>query len=102
MIETERPKSMFIHIFLFHWKTPVSTEIIAKTTAELNAFIGQVSGLVEMRVGENLSPNAGHYPYGGYMKFTDEAAFTAYCTHPLHLALLDWLLPLIDPIELDL
>jgi len=35
------------------------------------------------------------------MTFTDKAAAEAYTTHPMHQALLKWLRPLIDPVELD-
>ena len=35
------------------------------------------------------------------MKFADRAAMEAYNTHPVHLELLSWLIPLIDPIEVD-
>ena len=35
------------------------------------------------------------------LTFTDKAAADAYTTHPMHQALLKWLLPLIDPVELD-
>ena len=35
------------------------------------------------------------------MKFTDEAALRAYGPHPIHQKLLTWLVPLIDPIEVD-
>ena len=36
------------------------------------------------------------------MRFTDKAALDAYVLHPMHQALLAWLVPLIDAIELDL
>ena len=35
------------------------------------------------------------------MTFTDKAAADAYTTHPMHQALLKWLVPLIEPVELD-
>jgi len=35
------------------------------------------------------------------MTFTDHAAAEAYNHHPQHLALLKWLVPLIDPVEFD-
>jgi hypothetical protein len=35
------------------------------------------------------------------MKFADPAALEAYNVHPVHQDLLEWLLPLIDPIEVD-
>ena len=54
-----------------------------------------------MHVGPNLSPRGQGYTFAGLMKFTDKAAADAYTTHPMHLALLKWLVPLIDPVELD-
>jgi hypothetical protein len=35
------------------------------------------------------------------MKFPDKATMEAYNAHPVHRALLEWLLPLIDAIEVD-
>jgi hypothetical protein len=42
------------------------------------------------------------YTYGGIMQFKDKASYDAYSSHPAHQALLTWLVPLIDAIELDL
>jgi hypothetical protein len=49
----------------------------------------------------NFSPRSLGYEFAGVMKFTDRAALDAYSTHPVHLKLLSWLVPLIDPIEVD-
>ena len=38
---------------------------------------------------------------GGVMNFADQASLEAYNAHPVHQALLKWLLPLIDAIEMD-
>jgi hypothetical protein len=35
------------------------------------------------------------------MKFESQDSLDAYVQHPLHQALLVWLLPLVDAIELD-
>jgi hypothetical protein len=35
------------------------------------------------------------------MKFPDAATLEAYNLHPVHQALLQWLVPLIDAIEID-
>jgi len=35
------------------------------------------------------------------MRFTDRAACEAYSAHPAHVELLEWLVPLIEPVELD-
>jgi hypothetical protein len=35
------------------------------------------------------------------MKFADQSALDTYGSHPVHQKLLSWLIPLIDPIEVD-
>jgi hypothetical protein len=35
------------------------------------------------------------------MRFTEKAAFEAYFMHPQHDKLVEWLMPLIEPVELD-
>jgi len=42
------------------------------------------------------------YTFGGIMQFKDKASLDAYFQHPTHQALLAWLVPLIDAVELDL
>jgi hypothetical protein len=36
------------------------------------------------------------------MRFKDQESLDSYTHHPAHLALLAWLVPLIDAIELDI
>jgi hypothetical protein len=92
---------MFIHIFGFRWKTQATGADKARAQKDILAFRGNVPGLIEVSVGPNISPRGQGYTFAGLMKFTDKAAYDAYTTHPSHLALLQWLVPLIDPIELD-
>lgn len=92
---------MFIHIFGFRWKPQATDADKARAQKDILAFRGNVPGLIEVSVGPNISPRGQGYTFAGLMKFTDKAAYDAYTTHPSHLALLQWLVPLIDPIELD-
>jgi hypothetical protein len=92
---------MFIHIFGFRWKPQATDADKARAARDILAFRGHVVGLVDEHVGNNLSPRGQGYTFAGLMQFTDKAAADAYTTHPMHLALLEWLLPLIDPVELD-
>lgn len=92
---------MFIHIFGFRWKERVTDAEKARAARDIRAFQGQISGLIDVFVGENSSPRGQGYTFAGLMRFTDRDACDAYSTHPSHLALLDWLVPLIDPVELD-
>ena len=92
---------MFIHIFGFRWKPAASAADQARAEKEILAFRGVIPGLLEAHVGANLSPRSQGYTFAGMMKFTDKAACDAYSIHPAHMALLQWLVPLIDPVELD-
>jgi Stress responsive A/B Barrel Domain len=92
---------MFIHIFGFRWR-PDATETQKESAKEaILAFRGAIPGLIEVHVGENLSPRNQGFTFAGLMTFTDKAAADAYTIHPQHQVLLDWLVPLIEPVELD-
>lgn len=92
---------MFIHIFGFRWKAEATDADKARAIRDILAFRGQVPGLNEVHVGHNVSPRGQRYTFAGLMTFVDKAAADAYTIHPMHLALLKWLKPLIDPVELD-
>jgi hypothetical protein len=92
---------VFIHIFGFRWKEHATDAEKERAARDIRAFQGQIPGLIEVSVGENLSPRGQGYTFAGLMKFSDRGSCDAYATHPAHIALLDWLGPLIDPVELD-
>jgi hypothetical protein len=92
---------MLIHTFLFRWKPGVTEDQKRRAEAEIRALQGQIPGLVETWVGVNISPRSQGYEFGGVMKFTDPVALEAYTPHPVHHKLVQWLMPLIDPIEVD-
>jgi hypothetical protein len=94
--------AVYIHIFLFRWKPEATPADHSRATREIEAFHSAVPGLLEVAVGPNLAANSGGFSFGGYLKFANAAACDAYASHPLHLALLEWLVPLIDAVELDL
>jgi hypothetical protein len=94
-------QSVTIHMFAFRWKAVATEEQKNRAIAEISAFQGKIPDLLEVYVGRNVSPRGDGYETGGVMKFTDAAALAAYTVHPLHKALLAWLLPLIEPIEVD-
>lgn len=92
---------MYFHIFGFRWKPEATEALRARAHADILAFRGKIPGLLELHVGPNQSPHGQGYTFAGVMRFTGKAAFEAYVTHPSHQALLQWLKPLIDPVELD-
>lgn len=90
------------HVFAFQWK-PATTEAQKdRASKEIAAFQGLIPGLLQTHVGPNISPRGKGYSFGGIMQFKDKASLDAYVQHPAHQALLAWLVPLIDAIELDL
>ncbi len=90
------------HVFAFQWKQSATDEDKARALKDISAFQGQIPGLLETHVGPNISPRGKGYTFGGIMRFKNQAALDAYVQHPAHQALLVWLVPLIDAIELDL
>ena len=92
---------MFIHMFAFRWKPGVTDEQKQDIVTEIRKLQGQIPGLLETSVGLNVSPRGQGYELGGVMKFSDQAALDAYGPHPVHQKLLTWLIPLIEPIEVD-
>ncbi|HTD95277.1 MAG TPA: Dabb family protein [Edaphobacter sp.] len=92
---------MVIHTFSFRWQPNTTEAQKQRVLQEIRALQGQIPGILETHVGVNFSPRSQGYELGGVMKFTDRAALEAYATHSIHLQLLSWLLPLIDPVEVD-
>ena len=92
---------MYIHLFAFRWKPSVTEEQKQRAAASIRALQGQIPGLLETAVGTNISPRAQGYALGGMMKFEDRASLDAYGPHPVHQQLVSWLMPLIEPLEVD-
>ena len=93
---------MFIHVFAFRWKPETTDAQKERVARDIKALPASIPDVLECYVGTNVSPRGQDYAFGGVMKFADEARFEAYLVHPAHQALLGWLLPLIDALELDL
>jgi len=90
------------HVFAFQWKPGTTADQKDRAKSDIAAFQGVIPGLMQTHVGPNISPRGKGYTFGGIMQFKDEASLNAYFQHPAHLALLKWLVPLIDAVELDL
>ncbi|HKI13146.1 MAG TPA: Dabb family protein [Candidatus Acidoferrum sp.] len=92
---------MYVHMFAFRWKPRVTQEQKDRVLAGIRGLQRQIPGLLETAVGANISPRGQGYELGGVMKFADKASLDSYGAHPAHQKLLSWLLPLIEPIEVD-
>ena len=92
---------MFVHMFAFRLKPGVTEAQQQRMLNEIAALQSQIPLVLEAHVGRNVSPRGQGFVIGGVMKFADAAALEAYNVHPVHQALLKWLVPLIDAIEVD-
>lgn len=92
---------MYIHMFAFRFKAGVTDEQKDRIVAAIRKLRDEIPGILETWVGRNDSPRGQGYELGGVMKFADKAACEAYGAHPVHQKLLSWLMPLIEPIEVD-
>jgi hypothetical protein len=92
---------MFIHMFAFRFKTGVTDPQKQRVLTEIRQLKAAISEVQESWVGFNVSPRGQGYEFGGAMKFADAAACDRYNNHPVHQKLLTWLVPLIEPIEVD-
>jgi Stress responsive A/B Barrel Domain len=92
---------MYIHMFAFRFKPGVTKEQKNKIVAAIEALQDDIPEVQEAWVGLNESPRGQGYELGGVMEFADKAACERYGAHPVHQQLLSWLMPLIEPIEVD-
>jgi Stress responsive A/B Barrel Domain len=92
---------MYIHTFVFRWKPGVTAGQKQRAKTEILALQGQIPGLLETYAGVNVSSRGQGYEFGGAMKFADKGSLDAYSSHPVHQKLLDWLVPLVDAVEVD-
>lgn len=92
---------MYIHMFAFRFKVGVTEEKKHEIVDAIGALQKDIPDVLETWVGRNESPRGQGYELGGVMKFADAAACERYGAHPVHQKLLSWLMPLIDPIEVD-
>jgi hypothetical protein len=93
---------MYIHTFALRWMPEMTDEQKQQAKQEILGLQGKIPGLLATHVGDNQSPRGKGTNFGGVMMFTDRAAFEAYFVHPAHEALISWLMPLVDPTELDI
>lgn len=93
---------MYIHMFAFRFRAGVTEEKKQEIVEAIRALQKDIPEVLETWVGRNESPRGQGYELGGVMRFADAAACERYGAHPVHQKLLRWLMPLIDPIEIDI
>ena len=74
---------MITHMVFWKLQENGKTENALRIKRSLEALVGVIPGLLEMRVGVNL--NGGEYDLALCSRFADMAALHGYETHPEHL-----------------
>jgi len=92
---------MYIHMFAFRMKPGVTAEQRIRMLTEIRALQAQIPEILESWIGLNESPRSAGYELGGTMKFASKESFDKYGPHLAHQNLVGWLMPLIEPIEVD-
>src|SRR5947209_18095099 len=75
---------MISHVVLLQPKAEVTEEEITKILSHVQGLQARIPGILETRVGKNLSVNHQGYVYGFVMRFVDEEHLKAYAPHPAH------------------
>jgi heme-degrading monooxygenase HmoA len=75
---------MINHVVLLQPKAEVTEEEITKVLSHVQGLQETIPGIIETRVGKNLSANHQGYVYGFVMHFVDEEHLKAYAPHPAH------------------
>jgi hypothetical protein len=88
-------------MFAFRFKPGVTEQKKEEIVAAIERLQDEIPEVLDAWVGQNESPRGAGYELGGVMKFADAASCERYGAHPVHQKLLSWLMPLIEPIEVD-
>lgn len=75
---------MITHVVLLNPKTEVSADEIERVLDHVRGLQKDIPGIIETRVGKNLSANHQGYTYGFVMHFVDKEHLKAYAPHPAH------------------
>ena len=90
---------MVEHIVLFKWKEEAAPGDIDKAVQGLKSLKNEITGIIDLSVGENFSARAQGFQCGLVVRFVDRAALDLYGPHPAHQAVVQ---NLINPIRADL
>jgi len=72
------------HVVLLQPKAEFTEEEITTVLSHVQGLQQSIPGIVETRVGKNLSVNDQGHVYGFLMRFIDEEHLKAYAPHPAH------------------
>jgi len=75
---------MISHVVLLQPKAEATEEEIMTVLSHVQELQQRIPGIIETRVGKNLSMNHQGYVYGFVMCFVDAEHLKAYAPHPAH------------------
>lgn len=74
---------MFYHIVWFQWKDDATPFVIFDACAALKAMMGQIPGVLDVRVGKNTTKRTPH-THALLVVLESEADLPGYEAHPVH------------------
>ena len=90
---------MIRHIFVGTAREGVTPEQLEELLNAWRALPGQISEILRMTAGRNISPRDQHYTVALVADFTDMAAWECYMDHPAHLAISQHLTPQLIKVD---
>lgn len=88
---------MVKHLVMLKKKADTDDATVSEIMARLEALVGQIPGLVELRCHRSL-PSDRPVVWTFLLDSTleDEAALAAYVPHPAHVAVNEWMSPFLE------
>ena len=80
---------MVDHLVLFTVKEDASAEDVDDLLESISSLRSNVSGVIDLSVGENFSERGGPYTHGLFARFPTPDDLQTYLKHPEHLAVVE-------------
>ena len=77
------------HLVFFAVRDDASSEEVEDLLSSIRGLKNEVSGTVDLSVGEDFSGRSGGYTHGLFARFEDAARLKGYMGHPAHLAVVE-------------
>lgn len=78
------------HLVLFRWPGEPEPRLEEEMRRQISEWAGVIPGLLLLRFGRDVGGRADGYQFALLTEFSDEAALSAYMSHPLHRSFLNW------------
>ena len=92
---------MIDHLVFLSVREEASSEDIEDLISSIRGLKDTVPGVVDLTIGENISPRSGGYTHGLFVRFETTEDLQAYMQHPDHQAVVEKLDRLTSRIVVD-